>query len=443
MDELKKVEQTVEKQVEKDLNPNRFVKFVKRLGPGLVTGAADDDPSGIGTYTQAGAAFGYSLAWMMPFMLPMMIAVQEMAGRIGIVTGKGLASVMKENYSRWFLYGAVFFLVFANTVNIGADIGAMAASAQLLINIPYVWWTLFFTAAIVLLELIVPYKQYAKILKWLCLSLFAYVITAFMVQMPWREVLHSMLIPTIKLDPAFIMMIVALLGTTISPYLFFWEPSQEVEEQVAHQWRKEPDGAPLITEHRVKGFRKDNAAGMVLSQIVAFFILITAAATLHSAGILNVSSTAQAAKALEPLVKGFPNAGLVAKSLFAIGVIGTGMLAIPVLAGSAGYAVSEALDLKEGLYRKVGRARGFYAIIAGATLTGLLINFSGIDPIKALYYSAVVNGVMAVPLIFVIVRIGNNKKIMGDRKNSKLSNAVGIFTFLVMLLASLGMVFIH
>ena len=443
MDELKKVEQTVEKQVEKDLNPNRFIKFVKRLGPGLVTGAADDDPSGIGTYTQTGAAFGYALAWMMPFMLPMMIAVQEMAGRIGIVTGKGLASVMKENYSRWFLYAAVFFLVFANTVNIGADIGAMAASAQLLINIPYVWWTLFFTAAIVLLELIVPYKQYAKILKWLCLSLFAYVITAFMVQMPWREVLRNTLIPTFKWDAAFIMAIVALLGTTISPYLFFWEPSQEVEEQIAHQWRKDADGTPLVTEHRVKGFRKDNAAGMVLSQIIAFFILITAAATLHSAGIFNVSSTAQAAKALEPLVKGFPNAGLVAKALFSIGVIGTGMLAIPVLAGSAAYAVSEALDLKEGLYRKVGRARGFYGIIAGATLTGLLINFSGIDPIKALYYAAIINGVMAVPLIFVIIRIGSNKKIMGERRNSRLSNSVGIFTLIVMLAATLGMIFIH
>ncbi len=443
MDEIKKAEQTVGRKMEKDLSPSRFKKFVKRLGPGLVTGAADDDPSGIGTYTQTGAAFGYALAWMMPFMLPMMIAVQEMSGRIGIVTGKGLASVMKEHYSRWFLYGAVFFLVFANTVNIGADIGAMAASAQLLINIPYVWWTLFFTAAIVLLELIVPYRQYAKILKWLCLSLFAYVITAFMVQMPWDEVLKNTIVPTLKFTPAFIMALVALLGTTISPYLFFWEPSQEVEEEVAHHWRKDSDGSPLITEHRVKEFRKDNASGMILSQIVAFFILITAAATLHAAGIFNVTSTAQAAKALEPLVEGFPNSGLIAKALFAVGVIGTGMLAIPVLAGSAAYAVSESLDIKEGLYRKVTRARGFYGVIAGATLTGLLINFSGIDPIKALYYAAIINGVMAVPLIYVIIRIGNNKKIMGERKNSPLSNTVGIFTLLVMLAATLGMVFIH
>ncbi len=442
-EQAKKVQQVVEKEVIKELTPSRWVKFVRHLGPGLVTGAADDDPSGIGTYTQVGSAFGYSLAWMMPFMLPMMIAVQEMAGRIGLVTGRGLASVMKENYSRWFLYAAVFFLVFANTVNIGADIGAMAASAQLLINLPFVWWTLFFTLAIVLLELIVPYRQYAKILKWLCLSLFAYVITAFMVNMPWRDVLHKTLIPHFQFDPAFILAIVALLGTTISPYLFFWEPSHIVEEQVAHRWRKEGDGAPLVTDHRIKDFRKDNAAGMLLSQIVAFFILITAAATLHAAGIFNVSSASEAAKALEPLVKGFPNAGFVAKLLFALGIIGTGMLAIPILAGSAGYAVSEALDLKEGLFRKVSKAKGFYAVIAGSTLTGLLINFAGIDPIKALYYAAIINGVMAVPLIFVIIRIGNNKKIMGERKNSKLSNAVGIFTLVVMLAATLGMVFVH
>ncbi len=442
MDEIKKVGEEVEKEIAKKTSPRRFIRFVKRLGPGLVTGAADDDPSGIGTYTQAGAAFGYSLAWMMPFMLPMMVAIQEMSGRIGLVTGRGLAAVIKDHYSRWFLYFAVFFLVFANTVNIGADIGAMAASAQLLIDIPFVWWTLFFTLAIVLLELIVPYRKYAKILKWLCLSLFAYIITAFMVNMPWKEVLQNTLIPTFKLEPAFILAIVALLGTTISPYLFFWEPSQLVEEQVAHRWRKDIDGAPYVTEHRTKEFRKDNVAGMAFSQLVAFFILITAAATLHAAGIFNVSSAADAAKALEPLVQGFPNAGFVAKLLFALGIIGTGMLAIPVLAGSAAYAVSEALDLKEGLSQKVSKAKGFYGVIAGATLTGLLINFSGLDPIKALYYAAIINGVMAVPLILVIIRIGNNPNIMGEHSNSRLSNAVSIFTFLVMLAATLGMIFI-
>lgn len=443
MDEIKKVGAEVEKEIVKKTSPRRFIRFVKRLGPGLVTGAADDDPSGIGTYTQTGAAFGYSLAWMMPFMLPMMIAIQEMSGRIGLVTGRGLAAVIKDHYSRWFLYFAVFFLVFANTVNIGADIGAMAASAQLLIDIPFVWWTLFFTVAIVLLELIVPYRKYAKILKWLCLSLFAYIITAFMVNMPWKEVLQNTLIPTFKLEPAFILAIVALLGTTISPYLFFWEPSQLVEEQVAHRWRKDIDGAPYVTEHRAKEFRKDNVAGMAFSQLVAFFILITAAATLHAAGIFNVSSAADAAKALEPLVQGFPNAGFVAKLLFALGIIGTGMLAIPVLAGSAAYAVSEALDLKEGLSQKVSKAKGFYGVIAGATLTGLLINFSGLDPIKALYYAAIINGVMAVPLILVIIRIGNNPNIMGEHSNSRLSNVVSIFTFLVMLAATLGMIFVQ
>ncbi len=442
MEEVEKLTKEVVDEVEKGFSWSKVRRFVRRLGPGLVTGAADDDPSGIGTYTQAGAAFGFTLAWMMPFMLPMMIAIQEMAGRIGLVTGKGLASIIKDHYSRWFLYFTVFFLVFANTVNIGADIGAMAASAQLIIDIPYVWWTLFFTTGIVLLELIVPYKKYAKILKWLCLSLFAYIVTAFMVNMPWGEVLRNTLVPTFKLEPAFILAIVALLGTTISPYLFFWEPSQIVEEQVAHRWRKDIDGAPYVTSHRVKQFRSDNVAGMFLSQLVAFFILITAAATLHAVGIFNVGSAAEAAKALEPLVKGFPNAGFVAKLLFALGIIGTGLLAIPILAGSAAYAVSEALDMREGLSQKVNRAKGFYGVIAGATLTGLLINFSGIDPIKALYYAAIINGVMAVPLILVIVRIGNNSNIMGEYSNSKLSNAVSIFTFLVMLLATLGMIFV-
>lgn len=438
MEEIEKIG----KGVGRKLSWRRFSRFIRRLGPGLVTGAADDDPSGIGTYTQTGAAFGFSLAWMMPFMLPMMIAVQEMSGRIGLVTGKGLAAVIKDHYSRWFLYFAVFFLVFANTVNIGANIGAMASSAQLMVDIPYVWWTLFFTVGIVLLELIVPYRKYAKVLKWLCLSLFAYIITAFMVNMPWREVLVNTLIPTIKLEPAFILAIVALLGTTISPYLFFWEPSHIVEEQVAHRWRKDIDGAPYLTAHRVRDFRSDNAAGMFLSQLVAFFILVTAAATLHATGVFNVSSTAEAAKALEPLVQGLPNAGVVAKALFALGVIGTGLLAIPVLAGSAAYAVSEALDMDEGLSKKIGRAKGFYGVIAGATLTGLLINFSGIDPIKALYYAAIINGVMAVPLILVIIRIGNSSNIMGEYKNSKLSNTVALFTFGVMSLAALGMIFV-
>lgn len=422
-------------------SPKRIKDFFSKLGPGLITGAADDDPSGIGTYSQAGAAFGYALNWLMLVMLPMMIVIQETAGRIGIVTGKGLASIVKEHYNRWVLYFVVFFLVFANTVNIGADIGAMAASARLLIPIPFVWWTLFFVLAIVLLEVLIPYRVYAKILKWLCVSLLAYIITAFIVHIPLSEVLKGF-IPTLKFEPGYVLIIVALLGTTISPYLFFWEPSQEVEEEIEHHLKKQ-DGKPVVTNNWFKRFRKDNYTGMVFSQGVALFIMLTAAATLHQQGITNIASADQAAAALAPLVNSFPYSGKIAQVLFAFGIIGTGLLSIPVLAGSAAYGVSEALDINEGLGKKVKKARGFYGVIAGATFLGLLINFVGIDPIKALVYAAVINGVLAIPLIFMIIRIGSNKKIMGDRSSSKITNIIAWLTFLVMVLATLGMIFIH
>ncbi len=414
-------------------------RFFKRLGPGLVTGAADDDPSGIGTYSQAGAIYGFKLAWMMLFMFPMMTVVQEMAGRVGLVTGKGLARVMRENYSRWIVYGAVFLLVFANVINIGADIGAMAASAQLFIHIPYAALTILFTVTIVLLELLIPYKKYAKILKWLALSLFAYIITAFIISMPWGEVVHHTFVPHFSFDKEFIALIVALLGTTISPYLFFWEPSQETEEEIVHHWTTQSSELVKLSDRKVKNFRKDNFLGMFFSQLVAFFILITAAATLHAQGIFDIQTADQAARALEPLVKTFPHAGLVAQLLFAIGIIGTGLLAIPVLAGSASYAVSETIDIEEGLSRKVKRAKGFYGILAGATLVGLLINFVGISPIKALVYSAIINGVLAVPLILIILRISNNPKIMGEYRNRWVANTLGWVTFAVMAAAAIGL----
>ena len=416
--------------------------FLKRLGPGLVTGAADDDPSGIGTYSQAGAKYGYALGWLMPLMLPMMTVIQEMAGRVGLVTGKGLATVIRENYNRWLLYLAVFLLVFANTVNIGADIGAMAASAKLIVDIPVVWLTLFFTLGIVLLEVIIPYKRYAKILKWLCLSLLAYIVTAFIVDLPWKEALHSTLVPHFQFNRDFILMIVALLGTTISPYLFFWEPSQVVEEEIEHRWTSPNSEVVKLNDKKVKAFRKDNFVGMLSSQIVAYFIMVTAAATLHAQGIFDVQTADQAAKALEPLVHGFPNAGQVAQGLFAVGIIGTGLLAIPVLAGSAGYAVAEALEVQEGLFRKVKRAKVFYGVIAGATLLGLLINFVGISPIKALLYSAVINGVLAVPLIFLIIHVADNPKIMGQYRSGLWTKIIGWVTFAVMLAAVLGMIFL-
>ena len=448
MDEIKKsvesgiaatVEAT-EKTLEQPVKWSRIRRFVKRLGPGLVTGAADDDPSGIGTYSQTGAQFGYHLAWMMPFMLPLMTAVQEMAGRIGLVTGKGLAQVIKENYNRWFLYAAVFCLVFANVVNIGADIGAMAAAAKLIVDLPFVWLTLFFTIAIVVLELVIPYKRYAKVLKWLCLSLFAYVITVFLVNVPWREVLGHTFVPKFELNKDFVMAIVALLGTTISPYLFFWEPSQIVEEEIQHRWiTVENPTSVKLSEGKVQRFRVDNFTGMLISQVIAFFILVTASATLHASGITNIETADQAAKALEPLVTAFPNAGQFASFIFAIGIIGTGLLAVPVLAGSAAYALSEAIGAKEGLFRKVKRAPVFYSIIALATLMGLLINFVGIPPITALYLSAVVNGVMAVPLIFIILKVGSSKKIMKKYVNGPLSNFITWTALIVMTIAAILM----
>ncbi|MDP4038562.1 MAG: Nramp family divalent metal transporter [bacterium] len=421
----------------------RIKNFLGKLGPGLVTGAADDDPSGIATYSQAGAAYGLRMLWMTVVMLPMMVVIQEMVGRIGLVTGKGLANNIRQHYNRWFLYFAVFFLVFANTVNIGANIGAMAAASRLLVDIPYVWMTMFFTIGIVLLEVIMPYKRYAKVLKWLSISLFAYIITAFIVDQPWREVIKATITPHIELSGAFILTIVAVLGTTISPYLFFWEPSQEVEEELKHNWLKAEGEKPQISSRKIRNFRWDNFAGMVFSEIIAFFIILTAASTLHKQGITDIPNAAQAAQALEPLVRGFPNAGVVAKSIFAMGIIGTGLLAIPVLAGSAAYAVSEALGIKEGLSKKILQAKGFYGVIAGATLTGLMINFVGIDPIKALFYAAVINGVMAVPLIYLIIRISSNEKVMGKYKNKFWTNFIGVVTLLAMFSASIAMIFVR
>lgn len=413
--------------------------FFGKLGPGLVTGAADDDPSGIATHSQVGAAFGYELLWINVVMLPMMTAVQEMVGRIGIVTGRGLAENIREHYNKWFLYMAVFFLVFANVVNIGADIGAMAEATRLLVNIPFAPLAIFFTIIIVFLETFLKYKKYAKILKWLSIALFSYIITAFIVNQPWRQVISSLLVPHFEFSKVFIVAIVAVLGTTISPYLFFWEPSQEVEEELESRAIKKEGDKPKISPAKLKDFRRDNFTGMVFATIVAFFIMLTAASTLHVNGIRDITSAAQAASAIEPLVKSFPNSGQVAKTIFAIGIIGTGLLAVPVLAGSAAYAVSETLGVKEGLSKKIKKAKGFYSVIALSTLIGLIINFIGINPIRALIYAAVVNGLMAVPLIYLIIRISSKKSIMGKYNNSFWSNFFGIFTLVAMLAASIAM----
>lgn len=418
----------------------RLSKGFKQLGPGLVTGAADDDPSGIATYTQAGASFGYSMLWMTVFMLPMMVVIQEISGRIGLVTGRGLSRVIAEHYSRWLMYFAVLCLVFANVVNIGADIGGMAAATQLFIPLPFAWLTLFFTLAMVLIQIYMPYKTYSKVLKYLSFSLLAYIVTAFVVTQPWGLIIKSILMPHIEFTAPFILMLVAMLGTTISPYLFFWEPSQEVEEEIEHRRVGVNGGIPKINDHQVKSFRRDNMIGMLFSNMTAFFIIITAAATLHAHGISDIPNAATAANALQPLVHSFPHSGQIAKALFAMGIIGTGLLAVPVLAGSSAYAISEVLGIKEGLFRRYKTARGFYLAIIIVTLLGLMINFVNVDPMKALVMAAVVNGVLAVPLIFIIVRIGSNARIMGKYKSNKLTSLVGWITFVVMLAATITMV---
>ncbi|MFA6422921.1 MAG: Nramp family divalent metal transporter [Patescibacteria group bacterium] len=402
---------------------------VKVLGPGLITGGADDDSSGVVTYSQVGAQFGYRMNWLCLISLPLMTAVQEMCARIGIVTGKGLAGVIRNHYSKWVLYFAVTLLLIANGINIGADLGAMAAVTKLVFGGNFYILVIMFTIITLFLEIFVSYKVYSKYLKWLAFSLLSYFVTALIVHQDWTQIIKSIAVPSMPFTTPALMALVGFLGTTISPYLFFWQAAEEVEEEVkekrifAFGW-----GLPRFTWRHIKAMRKDNAFGMIFSNIVALFIMLTAAATLNRNGV-QITDAASAAGALRPL------AGDFAFSLFAIGIIGTGLLGVPVLAGSAAYAVSESFHWKTGLYRKFNQAHGFYGIITLATLAGLCINFIGIDPMKALYYAAIVNGIAAPFLILIILFIGNNKKIMGNKSNGPWSNFFGVIAFLLMSLA--------
>ena len=412
--------------------------FIKVFGPGVITGAADDDPSGIATYTQTGAQFGYGQLWTAIAMLPLMTAIQEACARIGAVTGHGLAAVIKNYYSKKILYSAVLLVVVANTINIGADIGALAAAAQLLVPIHFVILAIGFTALILVLEIFTPYKVYSRVLMWLAASLLAYPLTVFIIQQPWKTIITATFLPHVELNFEFFFIITGVLGTTISPYMFFWQASQEVEEEKARHL-KSRDGKPKIGKAFIRNLRLDNFLGMVFSEFATWSMIVVAATVLHQNGITNVASAADAAKALEPLVQTFPYSGFLAKLIFALGIIGLGLLGIPVLAGSAAYALSEAFNLNEGLNRKLKRAHGFYGVITIATLVGLVINFVGIDPIKALVFTAVFNGVAAVPLIFVIGRIARNRKIMGNYRSGWLSNTLVWITFLVMLASAVAM----
>ncbi len=359
-----------------------------------------------------------------------MTAVQEACARIGLVTGKGIAAIVKEHYSRTVLYAVVGLVVVANTINIGADIGAMASAAQLLIPVPFVILTLFFTALILVLEIFTNYKVYSRILKWLALALLAYPITVFIVKQPWLTVLKATVVPHFEFNFAFLFIIIGVLGTTISPYMFFWEASQEVEEQ--EEKHRIKNGRSLVTWDRIRNMRLDNNAGMIMSEITTWCILLVGATVLHNSGVRDVKTAADAAKALEPLVKSFPNAGFLAKLIFSIGIIGLGLLAVPVLSGSAAYAVAEAVNWNASLNLKLKQAHGFYGVITIASIIGLMINFIGIDPVKALIYAAVLNGVAAVPLLFLIARIARNKKIMGEYRSGWLSSGLLWFTFAAM-----------
>lgn len=406
---------------------SKIKKLLKSIGPGFITGASDDDPSGIATYSQAGALFGFGQLWTALFTFPFMAAVQEMCGRIGLVTGKGLAGVMKKHYPRYVLYTAVFLLFLANTINIGADLGAMAASAQLIIGLPFIFWLIVVVVITLILEVFVRYKTYVAYLKYLTFALISYILTAFIVNVDWRTALFSTVIPTIQFNREYLFNIVAILGTTISPYLFFWQASEEVEEEIVHhKLRQMGAGQPKITPKDISQLRRDTVIGMFFSNLVMWFIIVSTGTTLFPAGIHKITSASEAAATLKPLGGDF------AFLLFALGIIGTGLLAIPILSGAASYAVSEALGWREGLYRTLLKAPGFYGIIILATLVGFLINFIGINPISALYYTAVINGIIAFPLLIMILFVANNKEIMGQRVNSMLSNVMGVIITIIM-----------
>jgi len=392
----------------------RLSRALRIFGPGVITGAADDDPSGIATYSQAGAQFAFGTLWTMLLTLPLMIAVQEACTRIGAVTGKGLAAVIRDAYPRAVLIPVVFLVAAANTFNIGSDIGAMAASAQLLLpDVPVAVLAIGFALVVVLLEVFVSYRRYMHLLKWLAVALFAYVATAFLVTVPWAEALQATLIPRLPLTRDSLFVIVAILGTAISPYLFFWETSNVVEEGHSQRRAENPDGTPVFSSGYLRRLRIDTVIGMAFSSVVAWFVILVGAVVLNAGGVTTIVSAADAAKALIPLVHTFPNAGFLAQAVFAVGVIGIGLMSVPVLAGSTSYAVAETFRWREGLSRRFSQARAFYAVIILGTGLGLLLNFVGLNPIYALVLTAVINGIVAVPLIFLIARVSTRRQIMG------------------------------
>lgn len=409
-------------------NPwNRTKVFFRALGPGLVTGASDDDPSGIATYSTVGAQFGFALLWMTAWLLPMMAAIQETCARIGIITNKGLAGVLQKHYKKSVVIGAVFLLIIANVVNISADIGAMAASVRLFTDLNFSLIAVIVALVVVIMEVFIPYQSYIKVLKWLTIALLGYIVTGFIIHPEWSLIIKDIFVPQFEFKEIFIFAVIAFFGTTITPYLFFWQTSEEVEEnEIASDSGKM---TPLKIKGRIAERRTDIKTGMFYSQLVAFFIILTTGSVLFKNGIHDIASADQAAAALKPL------AGDYAFILFAFGIIATGLLAIPVLAGSCAYALAEVMNWNEGLNKPFKSAKSFYSAIAISVLLGLALNFVGVNPMKALYYSAYLNGLIAVPLMIVIMTIGNDKKIMGEETHPKWVKFFGWMAVIFMALA--------
>ncbi|MDD4026619.1 MAG: divalent metal cation transporter [Candidatus Shapirobacteria bacterium] len=407
--------------------------FFKKTGPGFVTGAADDDPSGIATYSMVGAKFGYKLNWMMLFLWPAMVSIQEMCGRIGMVSGKGLASIIKKYYSKRMLVLATSLLAIANIINIGADLGIMAASMQMLFDFNYYYWLAVAAIFIVWMQIAIPYRKYIKYLQWLGLVLIVYLITAFLVKHDLSDLVWDTFVPQVEINLEYLMIIIGLVGTTISPYLFFWQSAQEVEEQIATGEIKDFNSHPVTTRHEVKLMEFDTKIGMAFSNLIALAIMLTTAATLHANGIFSIDTPQQAAMALKPLVGNF------AYILFAVGIIGIGWQSIPVLAGSLAYALSETFGFKEGLSKKFSQAKVFYIIIAVATGIGFLINLLGINVMNALYYAAIINGLASVPLIAIIIKVSDDERVVGKFKTKKKHRFAALVTLFFMTMAMLVM----
>jgi len=409
-------------------------KTLKIFGPGLVTGAADDDPSGIATYSSVGAQFGYGMLWTMPFIFPFMAAIQEISARLGRVTGRGIAGNVRRFYPPWILYLIVALLLIANIINIGADIGAMGAAVELLVGGPSLIYCALFSFVSVLLQVFIPYKAYSAVLKWLTLSLFAYVGTVFVVHINWRDALQGTFVPNVSMKPEYLAALIAVLGTTISPYLLFWQSEEEVEHMETAPGEEALKKAPHQAPEQLRRIKIDTYVGMAFSNIIAYFIILTTAVTLHAHGKTDINTAAQAADALRPI------AGVFASLLFSLGVIGTGLLALPVLGGSGAYAVGEALRWPVGLERKAKEAKAFYAVLALSTLVGLALNFTKVDPIKALVWAAIINGITATPVMCFTMLLASKRKVMGKLTLPAYLKILGWVGAGIMVFAGVGMV---